>query len=107
MHTFVSLGQIMGHMDVLPIISDGFNIYFPMAIFDYVWPLTSHWELASLHSSDSSNSLTTKMILRPICLTKEESLSNAVKLIDSLLFFANIYIFAENYYFRKAKTSAS
>nr|CAG4636870.1 EOG090X03B7 [Ceriodaphnia reticulata]SVE72838.1 EOG090X03B7 [Ceriodaphnia reticulata] len=24
--------QIMGHMDVLPIISDGFNIYFPMAI---------------------------------------------------------------------------
>lgn len=22
----------MGHMDVLPIISDGFNIYFPMAI---------------------------------------------------------------------------
>jgi hypothetical protein len=23
----------MGHMDVLPIISDGFNIYFPMAIF--------------------------------------------------------------------------
>ena len=24
--------QIMGHMDVLPLISDGFNIYFPMAI---------------------------------------------------------------------------
>nr|CAG4640724.1 EOG090X03B7 [Eulimnadia texana] len=24
--------QIMGHMDVLPIISDGFNVYFPMAI---------------------------------------------------------------------------
>lgn len=24
--------QIMGHMDVIPIISDGFNIYFPIMI---------------------------------------------------------------------------
>ena len=29
---YALLTQIMGHMDVLPLISDGFNIYFPMAI---------------------------------------------------------------------------
>jgi LMBR1-like membrane protein len=28
----IYLLQIMGHMDVIPFISDGFNIYFPIAI---------------------------------------------------------------------------
>lgn len=34
MHCFPCF-QVMGHMDVISIISDGFNVYFPMAILAF------------------------------------------------------------------------
>lgn len=37
--------QVMGHMDVINIISDGFNIYFPMAILAFC--LTTYFSLGS------------------------------------------------------------
>lgn len=35
----------MGHMDVVPIISDGFNVYFPMAVLAFC--LTTYFSLGS------------------------------------------------------------
>ena len=35
----------MGHMDVISIISDGFNIYFPMAMLAFC--LATYWSLGS------------------------------------------------------------
>lgn len=32
---FVLLLQVMGHMDVISIVSDGFNVYFPMAMLAF------------------------------------------------------------------------
>lgn len=37
--------QVMGHMDVISIISDGFNIYFPMAILAFC--LATYFSLGS------------------------------------------------------------
>lgn len=39
------LFQVMGHMDVISIISDGFNIYFPMAILAFC--LATYFSLGS------------------------------------------------------------
>lgn len=37
--------QVMGHMDVISIISDGFNVYFPMAILAFC--LATYFSLGS------------------------------------------------------------
>ena len=69
--------QIMGHMDVIKIISDGFNIYFPMAIMFFC--VATYFSLGSrilsaigFHQFIGDDEITTDMVNEGRDLIKRE-----------------------------------
>lgn len=87
----------MGHMDVLPIISNGFNIYFPMAILGLC--LATYFSLGSRFLTfigfqqfvDDEDDITADLADEGRELIKRGRLYSARKLNCQIIRFENIF----------------